>query len=78
MATEKTQAESAPSADAPNRETLAQAVVNISKGFDSLKRTGLNRRAIVILLRDSTGVSFSDINYVLNGLENLAKDYTAK
>lgn len=36
----------------PDADTLAEAVVKIAAGFDRLSKSGLNRKAIVILLND--------------------------
>ncbi len=58
------------------REVLAEVIVKISEGMEKLLRSGLNRRAIVILLRDSTGCTKTDIEAVLEGLDTLARDYT--
>lgn len=58
-----------------DRDTLADAIVAISEGVKRLAASGLNRRAIIVLLRDSTGVGIVDISSVLNGLETLARDY---
>ncbi len=58
------------------REVLAEVIVKISDGVTKLLKSGLNRRAIVTLLRDSTGCNRSEIEAVLEGLETLARDYT--
>lgn len=60
----------------PDPATLAEAVVKISAGFEALKKSGLNQRAIVVLLADLTHVGKRDIEYVLCGLRDLAKTYT--
>lgn len=57
---------------------LAEAIVKISEGFQRLKRSGLNRRGIVVLIRDASSVGISDINAVLNAQETLAERYTRK
>ncbi len=41
-----------------------------------LLNSGLRPRALLVLLSHSTGLSQRDIGLVLNGLENLAKDWT--
>lgn len=58
-----------------DKETLADVIAKLSDGVDKLLRSGLNRRAIVVLLRDSTGCNKSDIERVLDGLQTLARDY---
>jgi hypothetical protein len=61
-----------------DNETLAEAIVKISAGFDHLSKSGLNRKAIVILLNDWTGVGKRDIERVLAGLGDLSKVYCTK
>jgi len=57
---------------------LAEAIVKIGEGFKRLRKSGLNRRGIVVLVRDACGVGFCDINAVLDALETLAERYTHK
>lgn len=57
---------------------LAEAVRRIDKAVKALNEGGLNRKAIVVLLAESTGVSRRDINAVLNGLESLGSEYLEK
>ena len=57
-------------------EVLAEAIVKISEGFLQLKRSGLNRRAIVVLVKDASGVGIYEIQKVLNALEDLRRMYT--
>jgi hypothetical protein len=59
----------------PSPETLAEAIVKISAGFERLKKSGLNYNAITVLLNDHTGVGKRDIQSVLAGLGTLAKVY---
>lgn len=61
---------------APDPATLAEAIVKISAGLTELTRSGLNQRAIVVLLADLTHVGKRDIECVLAGLRDLAKTYT--
>lgn len=60
---------------APDRDTLAQAIVRISDGFQRLQSSGLNLNAIVALLHDSTSVGKREIRCVLAGLGELKKNY---
>jgi hypothetical protein len=62
----------------PSHATLAEAIVKISAGFEDLKKSGLNQKAIVVLLNDSTGIGKRDIERVLLGLHDLAKVYASK
>jgi len=56
-------------------EILARAIVNLSEAAAKLLRSGLNRRAMLVLLKDSSGVSHHDINLVLDALVDLRKNY---
>lgn len=60
----------------PDPAMLAEAIVKISAGFEALKRSGLNQKAIIVLLADLTHVGKRDIECVLAGLRDLAKTYT--
>lgn len=64
-----------PEIEPADAKRLAEAVRKIEKAAKELSESGLNRKAIVVLLADSTGVSRRDINAVLNGLESLAAEY---
>lgn len=57
---------------------LAEAVRKIATGMDTIRSAGRRRRALVVLLADSTKVSMRDINDVLNGLEQLGELYLEK
>lgn len=59
----------------PSADTLAEAIIRISAGFDQLSKSGLNRKAIVILLDDWSGVGKRDIERVLTSLADLPKVY---
>ena len=52
-------------------EVLAQAIVDIAAGMSRLNASRLNRRAILVLLNDMSGVPKRDIDAVLNGLDSL-------
>lgn len=58
------------------REILAQSIVDISTSFNKLTRSGLNRRAIVVLIADDTKFSKGAIEAVLKSLDSLAQNYT--
>ena len=63
--------------DAPvDQEVLAQAIVNISSSFKKLLKSGLNRRAVIALVANDTGLGRGTIGCVLDSIENLAKNYT--
>lgn len=57
------------------QEILAEAIVNISKAFKSLAKSGLNRRAIVALIHDNSRIAKRIIEMVLNNLEALKENY---
>ena len=59
-----------------DRQTLAEAIVRVSDGMRKLTGSGLNRKAIIVLLQHSTKVSNKQITAVLDGLDELAKEYT--
>lgn len=54
---------------------LAEEIKKISRGFEALKKTGLKRSAIVVLLKDATGLGKRQIEKVLDGLADLEKNY---
>ncbi len=60
------------------KEILVDAIVKISEGFQRLKRSGLNRRAIVVLVKDASGVGMGDVNSVLDAMEKLKDWYTLR
>lgn len=59
------------------KKVLAQAIVDISKAFVQLSKSGLNRKAIVVLVKNSSGAPQYQVENVLNALENLKRDYTS-
>jgi hypothetical protein len=56
-------------------QVIADAIVEIAKAMKTLNDSRLKRRAIVTLLHDATTVSRTDIGDVLNGLEQLEKEW---
>lgn len=54
-----------------SKEILAEAIVRISNGFLSLQKSGLNKRAIVVLLQAETKLSQRDIILILDSLARL-------
>lgn len=58
------------------RHILATAIVKISEAAEALKKSGLNQRAIVVLLSDKTKIAKGLIEDVLDGLADLKRDYT--
>lgn len=60
------------------RHVLATAIVKISEAADALKKSGLNQRAVVVLLADKTKIAKGTIEDVLDGLADLRSDYTIR
>lgn len=52
-------------------EILAEAIVRIGDAVAKLNASGLNRKAIVLLLADATKVSRTDIGKILDALPRL-------
>ena len=59
-------------------EILADAIVKASDSMQKLLKSGLNRRAIVILVSADTNLARRDIERVLSSLEGLAVIYCKK
>ena len=57
------------------RPVLAKAIVEIAVGFQKILASGLNERAIVCLVHESSGVGKPDIRAVLKGLTQLKQDF---
>ena len=58
------------------KKILAQAIVDISAAVKRLAASGLNRKAIVVLLSHDSGQPQYVIENVLSSLEQLSRDYT--
>lgn len=59
-----------------SKEVLAESIKTISDGMNKLLASGLNRDAVEILVRHSSGVNREDVKRVLNALRDLAANYT--
>lgn len=59
-------------------EILAQSIVNLSEGMKKIQDSILTERAILVLLKDLTGLPQKDIKAVLDGLAGLEKTYLKK
>lgn len=57
-------------------EIIAASIIRISDGFERLINSGLNERALCVLLKDMTGISMADISRVLTALPELKKQFT--
>lgn len=64
--------------DAPvERAVLAKAILDISAAVTALKKSGLNRKAIVVLAAHASKQPQYIVANVLDALEQLKRDYTA-
>lgn len=54
-----------------SKEILAEAIVRIGAALDALSKSGLNERAIVVLIQAETKISLRDIRDVLGALRKL-------
>jgi len=52
-------------------EILAEAVIRIGENMEKLQNNGLNKKAIVVLLKDATQLPKRDIELVLNSLAKM-------
>lgn len=59
-------------------EVMAKAIVDISNALIRINLSGLKRKALVILLSHSTGQTQKAVAAVLDGLDNLKRDYLNK
>lgn len=57
------------------KEVLATAIVNISNSVQKLYTSGLNRSAVVALIKDDTGIGKGIIETVLDSLSQLRSSY---
>ena len=63
--------------DAPvEKEVLAEAIIKISAAAEALRKSGLNEKAIIVLIADKTKFSKNTIRTVLDGLADLRRTYT--
>lgn len=63
-------------ADKPvETSVLAQAIVDISAAAKRLAQSGLNRKAVVILLAHQCGLGQGTVKTVLDGIEELQATY---
>lgn len=57
---------------------LAKAIVDIGAAAKRLSQSGLNRKAVVLLIAHDAGVSQSAVKAVLDSLTNLQATYLSK
>lgn len=56
-------------------EIIAQSIIDISNAFQKINESRLNRRALVLLIRDQTNLGMNEINLVLNIVPKLKDIY---
>lgn len=54
-----------------SKEVLASAIVKIGDAMDSLLKSGINRRAIVVLIQHETKLPMRSINDVIDAMKQL-------
>lgn len=57
-------------------EAITDGVVKLSVAAEAMNKSGLTQRAILLLLRDMTGVGMDTIKLVLEALPELKNKYT--
>jgi hypothetical protein len=57
---------------------LAQSIVDISEAVKRLYSSGLNRRAIIILIANLSSQSQHNVKAVLDGMADLEKSFLSK
>jgi siroheme synthase len=75
MKTNETDTETKPKEVDP--QVLAQQLATISDSMRKLLASGLNRKAVIVLLHHTSKVPQRDIEYVLDSLETLKQRYTS-
>jgi hypothetical protein len=78
MSTDKVEKFEEPRYTPEDARKLADAVKRIDKFAKEFTTSGMNRRALVVLLHDATSVTKRDINAVLDGLDGLGDMYLEK
>lgn len=58
------------------KKVLAKTIAEMSDALNVIQLSGLNERAIIVLLEDATKVSKRTIKKVLDGIHQLRADYT--
>lgn len=54
---------------------LAKSIVDISQAAKRLTQSGLNRKAVIVLIAHSSGISQRDVRIVLEHMEYLQSAY---
>jgi hypothetical protein len=58
-------------------EVIAEAIIQVAKGFQAMRNSKLSRRAIILLIKDSCpgNPAISDISNILDSAASLDKKY---
>jgi hypothetical protein len=56
---------------------LAAAILKISEAMEDLRKSGLNEDAIIVLVRDRTGIAKGTLKAVFSALASLRRDYAS-
>lgn len=59
-------------------EIIAQSIKDISDGVKKIRSGKLNDKAIILLISKASSVSLETVRSVLNGMENLEKQFLRK
>lgn len=59
-------------------EVIADAIIRVSRAAAAIQASGLNRRALIVLLKDQTSVPQYEITKILDALPELEAKYTIK
>ena len=52
-------------------DAIADAIQKVAAGMQKLRSSRLNERAVIVLIKDASGLSVGDIRKVLSAAENL-------
>jgi hypothetical protein len=61
--------------DANPVQALATGIQQIADAMEDIRKTGLKRSTIVVLIHAKTGIAKRDIEAVLSSLDDMTKDW---
>lgn len=56
-------------------ETIAQAIVKVADATQAIYKSGLNEKALILLISEASGVCKRDVKYVLSNMFHLKATY---
>lgn len=59
-------------------EIIAASIVRIASGIEKVNQSGLNQKALILLVSHASGVTQAQVRKVLNGLSSLQEQYLTK